>query len=188
MVQCLKRNHAGSYSREDTMNNEVVYKKLLTDLKDRLGCTFCNDGIFAEMNLDLADYQEKTSPIHGVEFDFYHGNTEILRQNVALVDDEWVQYFGEQTPVFCGFAEGKILSFCIVDENLFFTDEGIRIGSIGCVGTVPQYRNSGIGLRMVDLATLYLKEKGCNKSYVSYTHIDKWYAKLGYRTFARFSL
>lgn len=33
MVQCLKRNQAGTYPREDTMNNEVVYKKLLTDLK-----------------------------------------------------------------------------------------------------------------------------------------------------------
>lgn len=36
------------------MNNEVVYQKLLADLKNRLGCTFCNDGVFAEMSLDLA--------------------------------------------------------------------------------------------------------------------------------------
>lgn len=40
---------------------------------------------------------------------------------------------------------------------------------------------------MVDLATFNLKNEGCDKAYISYTHIDKWYEKLGYQTFARFS-
>lgn len=64
---------------------------------------------------------------------------------------------------------------------------GVKVGSIGCVGTLPQYREQGIGLRMVELATLYLKNAGCDKSYVSYTHIERWYQKLGYQVFARFS-
>lgn len=59
---------------------------------------------------------------------------------------------------------------------------------LGCVGTVPQYRNRGIGLRMVDLATLFLKNEKCDKAYIHYTHIDKWYAALGYQVFARFNL
>ena len=72
------------------------------------------------------------------------------------------------------------------DDNCPLAVPGIRVGSIGCVGTLPRHRGRKIGLRMVDLATVYLQREGYHKGYISYTAIDHWYAKLGYRTYTRF--
>lgn len=172
------------------MVKEVFNFNKMNEMERRLGCTFCDEGIFAEMSMDLADYQGKTAPIPNTEFKFYEGDIETLKQTVALVDDEWVQYFDSDTHVFCGYKDGRVVSFCSIDTDAdcILSTSGIRVGSIGCVGTIPQYRKNGIGLRMVDLATAYLKNEGCDKSYIHYTHIDDWYAKLGYQTFARFNI
>lgn len=161
----------------------------LRNLEQRLGCRICEDGIFAEMGMTLGGYREKTTPIPGVEYGFYSGDLAPLQQAVAAVDEDWAQYFTGGSPVFCGFMDGQIVSFCIVDadDDSPLALPGVRVGSIGCVGTLPQHRGGGIGLRMVDLATVYLQQQGFHKTYISYTHIDHWYARLGYQTFARFS-
>lgn len=161
----------------------------MREMEKRLGCTFSDEGEFAEMALSLADYREKTHPIEGVMFGVYEGDATALRELVATIDDKWCRYFTETTRVFCAFSEGEVVSFCIVDTNAdcMLSHDALRVGSIGCVGTIEGYRHRGIGLRMVDLASVYLKREGCALSYVSYTHIDFWYQKLGYQTFARFS-
>ncbi|MBE6936376.1 MAG: GNAT family N-acetyltransferase [Ruminococcaceae bacterium] len=171
------------------MKPERIDEARRAAMAERLGCVFCDDGAFAEMSMDLGTYQEKTAPIDAVSFGFYPGNAEDLQELVAAVDDGWVKYFHGKLPIFCGMIDGKVVSFCIVDPDAdtMLSRPDIRVGSIGCVGTSPAYRSRGIGLRMVDLATLYLQEKGCDKAYISYTHIDFWYARLGYETFARFS-
>ena len=124
-----------------------------------------------------------------MQFGFYPGNAEELQDIVASVDEDWVKYFQGRLPVFCGMIGKQVVSFCIVetDAETMLSRPGVRVGSIGCVGTAPEYRSRGVGLRMVDLATLYLQQEGCSKAYISYTHIDFWYARLGYETFARFS-
>lgn len=156
--------------------------------EQRLGCRFCEDGIFAEMSLGLGDYQEKTTPIAGITYGFYSGPISALREAVGKVEPEWVQYFTEDSRVFCGFAGERLVSFCSLSEDgdCPLAVPGVRVGSIGCVGTLPEYRGRQIGLRMVDLATVLLQNEGFHKAYISYTHIDHWYAKLGYQTFARF--
>ena len=58
----------------------------------------------------------------------------------------------------------------------------IKIGGPGCVGTLPEYRNKGVGLSMVKYATQILKNEGFDYSYIHYTHISEWYSKLGYKT------
>lgn len=159
------------------------------EMEKRLGCTFCDDGKFAEMYIDLSGYNEQTKPIENVVYQFYDGQMDDMKQAVNLVDKEWVQYFNNRQNIFCGYVENQLASFCLIDIDVdcMISTDNCKVGSIGCVGTLPQYRKNGIGLRMVDLATVYLKEKNCDKSYVSYTHIDKWYEKLGYQTFARFT-
>lgn len=141
------------------------------------------------MILDLSDYCEKTAPISNVCFKFYQGSGRDLKEPVDSADKDWMQYFNENTTAFCEYIGEKAVSFCIVDlyMDCILQDDGSRIGGVGCVGTVPEFRHQGIGLRMVDLVTLYLKNNGCDRSYIHYTHIDKWYAKLGYETIARFS-
>lgn len=172
------------------MIEENLNQTKLKEMEKELGCRFCSDGIFAEMSLDLPNYQEKTAPIPGAQFSFFKGSISDVKDAVAKVDDDWVQYFNNAQDVFCGCVGGRIVSFCIVDTyaDCILSRDGIRIGSIGCVGTVPEMRGQGIGLRMVDIATLYLKSSGCDKSYIHYTHIESWYQKLGYKTFARFNI
>lgn len=172
------------------MRKEKIDEIKLEEMKNRLDCTFCDDGEFSEMILDLDDYKEKTSPMADIEFGFFEGDVKDIKAAVALVDEDWVQYYHEGTSAFCGFEGGKIVSFCIVEKEPYciLSPGGKKIGGIGCVGTVPQYRKRGIGLRMVDLATVYLKEEGYDRANISYTPIEKWYGKLGYQTFTRFSL
>lgn len=169
--------------------NELKVRK--QRMEKELGAVFCEDGMYAEMSMELADYEEKRLPVpDNIRFGFFTGDIQLLREAVEKVDDDWVQYFQEGGSFFCGFDGEKIVSFCSVEEdaNCLISDGKSKIGSIGCVGTIPEYRKRGIGLCMVALATNYLKKQGCDKGYIHYTHLDHWYAKLGYQTFARFSL
>ena len=146
------------------------------------------DCIFNEMSLELADF---SAPLYtvpdGTEFCFYNGDIAAMRSAVAEVDDEWVQYFDEDGLFFVCMMNGEIASFCIVGEDeCCLLSDGKRIGSIGCVGTVPKFRRNGMGLHMVALAAEHLKSIGCDRVFIHYTHIDKWYGKLGATTFLRF--
>ena len=167
---------------------EVLDQTKLERFCQRLNCDLCDDGPFAEMSMPLEGYQEQTAPIEGITYGFYDGPVEVLQAAVAQVDDTWVQYFGGKSRVFCAWLGEELVSFCIVegDDNCPLAVPGVRVGSIGCVGTVPQHRGRKIGLRMVDLATVILQQEGYTKGYISYTAIDHWYAKLGYRTYTRF--
>lgn len=145
-------------------------------------------GEFTEMELSLTDFAVTEIPVpENVSFGFFEGDMGELKKAVAQVDEEWVQYFGYET-VFCSFADGKIAGFCIVgdDETCLLSDGKSRIGSIGCVGVVPEFRRNGIGLKMVAFAAEELKKQGCNKAFIHFTHLDRWYGKLGARTFLRF--
>lgn len=116
----------------------------------------------------------------GAEFEFCRGCG--LHQAVAAVDQDWVQFF-DGGEVFCGYSGEKIASFCILDDDVdcLFSD-GTRFGSIGCVGTVPEFRRRGIGLKMVELAARELYRRGCDKIFIHYTGVYDWYAKIGFKT------
>ncbi|MBO7531565.1 MAG: hypothetical protein J6T50_07145, partial [Lachnospiraceae bacterium] len=58
-----------------------------------------------------------------------------------------------------------------------------KIGGPGCVGTVPEYRDRGIGLTMVRNVTQILRDELYDYSYIHYTYETGWYSKLGYTTF-----
>lgn len=116
----------------------------------------------------------------GITFGIAKDAGEKIREAVAKVDEDWVQYFDDDSLVFCAFDGDRIAAFCNLDD--MGHHQGLHISGPGCVGTVPEYRRRGIGLRMVQLATQYLKENGFDASYIHYTHIGPWYAKLGYET------
>lgn len=169
---------------------EYIDPKKQADMARELGCTFCDNGYYAEMSMPLENYAEKTQPIDGVTYGFYHGDLKTLHEAVLRVDDTWVQYYDETIPTFCAMVDGKIASFCQVEleADCIISRPGEHVVSIGCVGTVPEMRRRGIGLRMVDLATVWAKEQGSTRGYIHYTGVAHWYAKLGYVTFARFDL
>lgn len=144
---------------------------------------------YVEMDMLLSQYQMPYMEVpEQVAFGFYEGSLEVLHEAVASVEEAWVQYFDEKVKVYCGFIEGEIASFCIVgyDEDCVISEEGVRIGSVGCVGTIPKFRKQGIGLSMVAHATQLLKEAGCDRSFIHYTVLEHWYGWLGYESFMSF--
>lgn len=147
-------------------------------------------GDFTEMELPLAHFSVPKSDIpENAEFRFYDGDIETLRSAVAEVDEEWVQYFDDDGSFFCCFMDGKLAAFCIIGENerCLLSDGTAETGSIGCVGTVPEFRRKGLGLHMVALGAEWLKSRGCDNVFIHYTHLCDWYAKLGAKVFLRFT-
>lgn len=146
-------------------------------------------GEYCEMEIPLSDYRD-TLPEVSAEFRFYD-NIEDIRAAVEKVDDDWVQYFNGDGEYFCGFdGAGRLVSFCIFgdDEDCLISKENVRTGSVGCVGTIPEARGRGIGLKMVSLAIEELKRRGCGQCFIHQTHLENWYGKLGARTVIKFRM
>jgi predicted N-acetyltransferase YhbS len=74
----------------------------------------------------------------------------------------------------------EVVAFCILSD--LGMQDNLKIGGPGCVGTIPKYREKGIGLEMVRRATVLLKKEKYDISWIHYTHIENWYKKLGYET------
>lgn len=141
------------------------------------------EDVYEEMILDLKAYQPApTVPVKGgIQFRLWTESKDPLVQAVQKVDPDWVSiYESSQAPVLCGLGGDRICSFCLLEAMRSY--QGLRIGGPGCVGTIPEARGRGIGLRMVQLATEYFWREGYDLSYIHYTGVARWYAKLGYRT------
>lgn len=168
---------------------------------EKMGCTL--DDRVAEMSIGELNLPDK--PLSGADFGIYTGDGQKLHEAVAKVDPDWVQYFGsgdeaEQRnaaapetdwaqfvgggDVFCATVDGEIASFCILGYNdtTILNDGGKRMGSIGCVGTVPDFRRRGIGLEMVAEAAKLLLQRGCDDIFIHYTAVYDWYSRLGFKT------
>lgn len=140
-----------------------------------------------EMIMDLTDFNndiyEKSFPSN-ITFGFYSGTVQEIQEAVAKVDEGWLEYYKDTNRVYCGFIDNKIASFCLLEDmgTHDFNNRRIRVGGPGCVGTIPEFRNKGIGLVMVKKGTEILKNEGYDISYIHYTGVADWYAKLGYKT------
>lgn len=145
-----------------------------------------------EMIMELKDFDEtkyvRQLP-ENVTFGYYEGDLEILKEAVNKVDEGWLPYYDGKMRAYCGFIDGKIASFCLLEEMGTYTIGGktIKVAGPGCVGTIPELRNGGIGLTMVKNATRILKEEGFDYSFIHYTGVAPWYAKLGYKTILTWS-
>lgn len=144
-----------------------------------------------EMKMSLSDFLPDSAPPcpENVTFGYIEkSRREELLSAVEAVDDDWVQYFDFESPIFAAQTEGKIAGFCIIDVNAetIVSNGKNNVGIIGCVGVAPQYRRRGIGLAMVAKAMEDIKQKGCDDLFIHYTYLDRWYGKLGIKTFLYF--
>ena len=146
------------------------------------------DRVFAELILEL----KKESPLKiqadipsNISFGIYQGNHDKLLAAVETVDKDWCEFFTEDRRAFCAFDGDKIAAFCLMED--WGLNQGLRIGGPGCVGTVPEYRKQGIGLEMVRLATELVQKEGFDISWIHYTHLEKWYSRLGYHTILKWN-
>lgn len=146
--------------------------------------------VFDEMILPLGEFDGSRYDRAfngGVSFGFYNGGLDELRKRVEKVDPDWVQYYDEEQRIYCGFINGKPVSFCTISDmgKHRFGGRTFKVGGPGCVGTLPEYRGMGIGLTMVNHATRILKDEGFDIGYIHYTYVARWYEKLGYKTVLR---
>ena len=149
-----------------------------------------DEEIFDEMILGLEDFEEKELPVPtGITYGLFTGNITELHSAVREVVPHWVDFFNEGDRVYCGYAGDEIACFCIIEEMGEHPLDGrmIRVGGPGCVGTVPKFRRQGIGLKMVQDVTRILRDEGYDISYIHYTGVAHWYAKLGYRSVVRWN-
>ncbi len=143
--------------------------------------------VFTELMMDLRQDAPNHTPYpypENISFGEYHGDIKKLKETVGRVDEDWVRFF-ERSRTFCAFDGDMIVSFCILED--WGKHDGLRIGGPGCVGTIPEYREKGIGLEMVRRATNILKEEGYDISWIHYTYLGRWYEKIGYRTVLRWN-
>ena len=150
------------------------------------------DWIYEEMILRLDEFDpdvyQKTFD-SDVSFGIFQGSLEELHAAVEQVIPDWLNLYNEKSRVYCGFINGKIASFCMIEDmgEHELAGRRLRIGGPGCVGTVPEFRNRGVGLVMVRDVTQILKEEGYDISYIHYTGVAPWYQKLGYRTILKWN-
>ena len=140
------------------------------------------NAVYEEMALELSSFPPSAllpAP-EGVSFGFYQGDHEALLRAVNEVEPDWAHLYPAGVRAYCAMAGDAVASFCIVDQMGRW--QGMKIGGPGCVGTVPAFRKRGIGLKMVENVTRILRDEGCDLSYIHFTGVAPWYAKLGYRT------
>ena len=145
-----------------------------------------------EMLLELVRFSPNDLTISvpaGITFGFFHGDMDALRMSVSEVDDEWVKYYNSPERAYCAFDGDRVVSFCNVDELGIYSVGGqtLKIGGPGCVGTIPEYRRRGIGLKMIQDVTEIFRRSGFDYSYIHWTADGPWYAKLGYQTVLRWN-
>ena len=148
--------------------------------------------VFDEMILSLNEFDGHVydKKIDGnVSFGFYDGDLDELKNAVEKVEKDWTPYFNGGNRIFCGYVNGKVACFCLVDDMGTHEINGhaLKIGGPGCVGTLPEYRDKGIGLTMVKQVTQILKNEGYDYSYIHYTYVAPWYEKLGYKIFLKWN-
>ena len=144
--------------------------------------------VYEEQALDLHTFSPTAlsipCPDH-ITFGLYEGDLDKLYAAVRSVEEGWIPCYKPGDTVYCAFDGDKIASFCLIED--FGMYNGLRVGGPGCVGTVPEYRRQGIGLKMVQNVTEILKNRSYDISYIHYTGVGHWYARLGYETLAKWN-
>jgi len=147
----------------------------------------CDEMLLALEEFDPNIYDKELDDT--VSFGVYDGNLEELREKVGKVVQNWTQSYNGTYRAYCGYVKGRVVSFCLIEDKGVHNINGktLKIGGPGCVGTLPEYRNRGIGLTMIRNVTQILKEEGFDYSYIHFTGVADWYAKLGYKSTVRWN-
>lgn len=173
LITLMDRMYPGFFQQENIRNlpEETVYDEMLLPLADFQPCIY-------DKSLDIS-----------ISFGYYDGDIDKLKEAVGKVKPHWVKYYDGTRRTYCGYADGEVVSFCLIEDKGVHNINGqvLKIGGPGCVGTVPEYRHKGIGLTMVKNITQILKEEGYDYSYIHYTGVASWYEKLGYKTSVRWN-
>lgn len=171
------------------LNYQAYFHQLFPGFFERASIRNLPDAYVAEeLIMDLHHFSAGDVPLacpEHITFGMYEGDPEPLHAAVREVDETWVEYFTRDSRAYCAFDNGKVVSFCLVDG--FGEYNGLKVGGPGCVGTIPDYRRQGIGLKMVQNATVILQKEGYDISHIHYTGVGPWYAHMGYKVILRWN-
>lgn len=145
-----------------------------------------------EMKMNIKDFDINHQPINyeldNVVFKYNDHPFEEVISAVEKVQKNWVKFFHDNGHCFIAEKKGKVVGFCNTsfDDVTLVSASGEKVGNVGCVGVIPSARKAGIGLTMVAYATEQLRKHGCTIGHIHYTDLEKWYAKLGYKTYINY--
>lgn len=145
-----------------------------------------------EMKMDLDEFDLSNAPINNdlddVIFKYNDHEFSDVTSAVAKVSKEWVKFFHDSGSCYIAEKKGKVVGFCNIsfDDPTLVSRKGIKVGNVGCVGVIPSARKAGIGLTMVAYATNELKKHNVAIGHIHYTDLEKWYSKLGYKTYINY--
>jgi len=140
----------------------------------------------ANMRLSLAAFDKAAltipTPRETIDYRFAgEMDRSALRKAVADAHPSWGHIFESCVdPVMLAMSNGKIVGFQILSPNGAHFLPNEKVGSIGCVGVVHEYRKRGIGSRMVAEGADWLKQNGCASIELRYVAIVAWYEKMGF--------
>lgn len=114
-------------------------------------------------------------------------DTAALLETVRNAQENWTSIFETcKDPILVAEQGGRIVGFEVLStDGAYFLRPGQKIGSIGCVGVIPDQREHGIGLQMVAAGAQWLKEQGCTHIELRFTWLQDWYGRLGFHTVSR---
>lgn len=154
--------------------------------------SYSADWSSVNMRLDLRDFDLSDLNIHPCPADVTFRLAEsddhtALLAAVSSVNENWVKYFENSSdPVLLAVQNGTIVGFEFVStEDVRFAFAGEKIGSVGCVGVIPEARRQGIGLQLVAQGLAKLKDQSCTSAELLYVALVDWYAGLGFKTMHR---
>lgn len=150
--------------------------------KHSWGDTPCLDLI-----MDLSDAEISLENKNNVVYRVANSDDlEDLKQEVAKVDNDWVQYYSEiHDRIIVAEKDKKIAGFVILEDKNVFTPafSGKKVSGFGAIGVVPEYRKLHIGFNLVKFCNLELKRRGFDISYAAYTYLEGFYKSLGFKPY-----
>ncbi len=116
-----------------------------------------------------------------ITFEMYHGDLKPIHEAVCEVSPDWVQYFNEDSHIFCAKDNGKIISFALLENAGEHEVDGMKwkVGCPGCLGTIPEYRGRGIGGAMHLLLMKSFRDEFYDVCYLHNNARAKWYESFG---------
>lgn len=138
---------------------------------------------------DLGRLDMNTPKCDGIQFGYAKPEQkEALLAAVQSVEPKWVAVYRDTiNPVLIATDKDRVIGFVELTEQISFAaafDQ--RVGGIGALGVVPEYRKRGVGRCLVSLAGQELRKRGVEVSYVAYTYLEKFYKSLGYQVYMNY--
>ena len=98
----------------------------------------CDEMILSLDEFEPNKYNKKLDD--SISFGYYDGDLDKLKEEVGKVVQYWTKSYNGTHRAYCGYIDGKIASFCLIENKGVHNINGheFKIGGPGCVGTLHE--------------------------------------------------